>query len=508
MEQSTIAAIATPPGTGGVGIIKISGPDAIKATAQIFCPGPVPKQSKPFPVNDPSFFSPWKIHYGHIADSTQNRVYDEVIVAVMPGPRSYTREDVVEIQAHGGTVILEGIMSLLMRHGICVAQPGEFTRRAFLNGRIDLAQAEAVIDLINARCDAAVDLALDQAAGSLSGAIETVRSRLTRILAAIEAMVDFPDAVEGEVDTAALCRDIAIEALDPISSMIDAYEGGKTLREGFRVVIAGAPNVGKSSIMNRLAGTDRAIVTEHPGTTRDYIETPLPTGGIPITLVDTAGLRTDPEPVEAIGIDMARRHIHEANLVLHVLDASAAVSVEDQAFFEEIHHKAALVVLNKIDRVNKNRGTTAAETLNGRPVGDKSVAASAPAPAPPGPGGQALPVDLRVVLPESMARATVVATSAKYNIGLDALRTHIVDMAQRGYTHTPEKPVPNFRHKALLLEARDALSLAIDNLKQETDPELVSIDLRQAYDRLGEITGRTAAPDVLDDIFSRYCIGK
>ena len=505
MAQSTIAAIATPPGTGGVGIIKISGPEAIQATARIFCPGPVPRQIKLFPVNDPAFFSPWKIHYGHIADPSQNRVYDEVIVAVMPGPKSYTREDVVEIQAHGGSVVLEGIMSLLTRHGISVAQPGEFTRRAFLNGRIDLAQAEAVIDLINARSDAAVDLALDQAAGSLSDAIETVRTRLTRIMAAIEAVVDFPDAVEGDIDTAALSRDIAVEALAPVSSMLDAYAEGKTLREGFRVVIAGAPNVGKSSIMNRLAGADRAIVTEHPGTTRDYIETPLRSGGIPITLVDTAGLRKDPGPVEAIGIEKARRHIHEADLVLHVLDASAAVSEEDLAFFEAVHHQGALVVLNKIDLVNCNGNSGDGETHAGE-AGELSFAA-------PASTGRARHGRVRASFTGSMAHAPVVETSAKFNVGIDTLKAYVIDKAHRCYTHKPEKPVPNFRHKALLLEARDALSLAIDNLKQETDaelvsPELVSIDLRQAYDRLGEITGSTATPDVLDDIFSRYCIGK
>lgn len=470
MAPTTIAAIATPAGSGGVGIIKISGPEALQRVAEIFCPGPVDKRKKPVPVNDPCFFSSWKIYYGHIADPDQCRVYDEVIVAVMPAPKSYTREDVVEIQAHGGDVILESILSLLLHKGIRVAQPGEFTRRAFENGRIDLVQAEAVIDLINARCEAAVDIAFDQAAGDLSAAIETIRSRITGILATIEAVVDFPDAVESDVDATVLSTDIAHDILGPVAALVAAYEEGKTLREGFRVVIAGAPNVGKSSIMNRLAGSDRAIVTEHPGTTRDYLETRLPSGGIPITLVDTAGLRIDPDPVEEIGIEKARRRIQESDMVLHVLDASAPVSHDDQTFFEEIRNKTVFIVANKMDLAH----------------------GAAP------------------VLPEKMGGAApVIETSAKYNMGMELLKSRIVETAKSHLSSAPERPVPNFRHKALLLEAQDALEQAMANLDQGGgSPELVSIDLRQAHDRLGEITGSTATPDVLDDIFSRYCIGK
>ncbi len=468
MAPSTIAAIATPAGSGGVGVIKISGPEALDRVAEIFCPGRFKTEHKPAPVKDPSFFSPWKIYYGHIADFGQCRVYDEVIIAVMPAPKSYTREDVVEIQAHGGNVILESIMSLLLRNGVCVAQPGEFTRRAFLNGRIDLAQAEAVIDLINARCEAAVDIAFDQAAGSLSASIETLRSRITGILAAIEAMIDFPDAVEADMDTTGLSASVARDILAPVTALVAAYEQGKSLREGFRVVIAGAPNVGKSSIMNRLAGSDRAIVTEHPGTTRDYIETQLPSGGIPITLVDTAGLRMDPDPVEKIGIEKARRHIRESDMVLHVLDASVPISHDEQTFFEALAGKTIFIVRNKMD----------------------------------------LAEDAASALPARMAGAPVIETSAKHNTGMDLLKKRIIEIAKSRQADKPEQPMPNYRHKALLLEAREALAQAIANLDQNASPELVSIDLRQAHDRLGEITGSTATPDVLDDIFSRYCIGK
>ncbi len=469
MEPTTIAAIATPAGKGGIGIIKISGPAARQRVAEIFCPGPYEKRKKPVPVNDPTFFSPWKIYYGHIADPDQCRVYDEVIVAIMPAPKSYTREDVVEIQAHGGDVILESILSLLFRKGICAAQPGEFTRRAFVNGRIDLSQAEAVIDLINARCEAAVNIAFDQAAGSLSASIEALRSRITGILATIDAMVDFPEAVEGDMDATRLSEEIARDLLGPVSALVSAYEENKTLREGVRVVIAGAPNVGKSSIMNRLAGSDRAIVTEHPGTTRDYIETVLPSGGIPITLVDTAGLRMDPDPVEKIGIEKAHSHIQNSDIVLHVLDASAPVPHDELAFFEGIRSKTLFIVANKMDLAN----------------------GAAPA------------------LPGAMAKASVVETSAKYNRGMELLKSRIVETAKSLLSRVPERPVPNYRHKALLLDAQESLEQAMANLDQDNgSSELVSIDLRQAYDRLGEITGSTAPPDVLDDIFSRYCIGK
>lgn len=415
-------------------------------------------------------FFPWKIYYGHIADPDQCRVYDEVIVAVMPAPKSYTREDVVEIQAHGGDVILESIMSLLLRKGLRAAQPGEFTRRAFENGRIDLVQAEAVIDLINARCEAAVDIAFDQAAGGLSAAVETIRSRITGILATIEAVVDFPEAVEADIEATGLSTEIAHDILGPVAALLTAYDEGKTLREGFRVVIAGAPNVGKSSIMNRLAGSDRAIVTEHPGTTRDYLETRLPSGGIPITLVDTAGLRIDPDPVEEIGIEKARRRIQESDMVLHVVNASAPISHDDQTFFEEIRNKTVFIVANKMDLAH----------------------GAAPA------------------FPENMdGAAPVMETSAKTNAGIDQLKRRIVETAKCQLARKPDRPTPNFRHKALLLEATEALEQAMANLNQDGDsPELVSIDLRQAYDRLGEITGSTANPDMLDDIFSRYCIGK
>lgn len=469
MDQSTIAAIATPTGTGGVGIIKISGPEALTTVAGIFCPGPGSGTDVPVPVNDPLFFSPWKIHYGHIADPAHGRIHDEVIVAVMPGPHSYTREDVVEIQAHGGTVILESILSLLIAKGIRHAQPGEFTRRAFLRGRIDLAQAEAVMDLINANSEAAIDIAFQQAAGSLSASIEMIRFHITGVLATMDAMVDFPDAVEEEMDVADLSATLSNNILEPIGRLIDTYDESKAIREGLRVVIAGAPNVGKSSIMNRLTGSERAIVTEHPGTTRDFLESLIHSGGVPITLVDTAGLRSDPDPVEEIGIEKARQHINAADMVLLVLDAAVPVSREDEMFFAEFQNKSIFIVINKIDLVDDPEN---------------------------------------IPLPGTMIDAVVVKTSAKQNHGIEFLKKNLVDAVQRSHARTPGRPVPNFRHKALLVEARDALHQAIANVKDNPSPELITIDLRNAHDRLGEITGNTASPDVLDQIFTRYCIGK
>lgn len=470
MDHTTIAAIATPTGPGGVGIIKISGPDALKAAASIFRPGRYDKTKLSLPVNDPAFFSPWRIHYGYITDTDQNRVCDEAIVAVMPAPKSYTREDVVEIQAHGGTVILEGILSLLIKKGIRHAQPGEFTRRAFLNGRIDLAQAEAVIDLINARSEAAVDVAFDLASGKFSDSIEAIRSEVTGVLSVIEAMVDFPDDVDENDDLSAISEKIRGGVLHRVTALISAYEDSKSLTEGVRVVIAGAPNVGKSSLMNRLAGTDRAIVTEHPGTTRDFIEIALPSGNVPVTLVDTAGLRTDPDPVEAMGIEKARQHIQGADLVLFVLDASKSTSREDLAFFEEIKNKTVFVIINKIDLVKPGK----------KP---------------------------EIPAPLSVAER-LIQTSAKHHTGIDELKKRISEAAWTRYGIKPEKPAPNFRHKSLLVEAADALRQAADSLTDNRAPELASIDLCQAHDRLGEITGDTASPEVLDEIFSRYCIGK
>ncbi len=470
METSTIAAISTPVGSGGVGIIKISGPDSLKTIAAIFHPGKFSSDPIPVPVLDPSFFSPWRIYYGHIVDPDQQRVYDEVVVAVMPGPKSYTREDVVEVQAHGGIIILENILSLLVNKGIQIAQPGEFTRRAFLNGRIDLTQAEAVIDLINARSDASVEIAFSQASGKLSSSIEPIRLHIIEVLATIEAMIDFPDAVESELDPVSLLKTLSEKALTPVLELISSYEESKSICEGFQVVIAGSPNVGKSSLLNALSRSDRSIVTDQPGTTRDYIETELLLGGLPITLVDTAGLRNDPDPVEKVGIQKSYQRIQGADLVLLVIDASSAATKQETLFFESMKKEKNLsIVLNKIDTIS---------------------AASRPE------------------VPLHMRSVPMIETSATCNIGIDTLKNHIASASQIKNTFKPNKPVPNFRHKTLLLGAHDSLRQAIENLENNLSLELVSIDLRQAHDLIGEISGSHASPDVLDQIFSRFCIGK
>lgn len=470
MEISTIAAISTPVGSGGVGIIKISGPDSLKTIAAIFHPGKFSSEAIPTPVLDPSFFSPWRIYYGHIIDPDHHRVYDEVVVAVMPAPKSYTREDVVEIQAHGGILILENILSLVVNKGVRVAQPGEFTRRAFLNGRIDLAQAEAVIDLINARCDASVEIAFSQASGKLSSSIESIRLHIIEVLATIEAMIDFPDAVESELDPVSLLKTLSTKVLNPVLELLSTYEENKSIREGFQVVIAGAPNVGKSSLLNVLSRSDRSIVTDQPGTTRDYIETELFLDGLPITLVDTAGLRNNPDPIEKVGIQKTYQRIQEADLVLLVIDASSAVTEEENLFFKSMKMmKNLVIILNKIDTTSEAR---------------------------------------RPAISLQMKSVPLIETSATCNIGIDMLKKHIANAGQTKNTIKYEKPVPNFRHKTLLLEARDSLHQAIENLENNLSLELVSIDLRQAHDRMGEISGSNTPPDVLDQIFNRFCIGK
>lgn len=471
MDFQTIAAIATPPGKGGIGIIKISGNRALNVLAAVFAPGKRDTALKTGPVNDPAFFSPWRMHYGHILDSENNRVYDEVIVAVMAAPHSYTREDIAEIQAHGGTIVLEGILSLLFSKGVRLAEPGEFTRRAFINGRIDLAQAEAVIDIVNAKNDTAADIAFNQSAGRLSSEIDVIREVITGSLAAIEAMIDFPDDTEPDTDLLPLAQDLSRNALEPVTDLIFRHEQCRSLREGFRIVIAGPPNVGKSSLMNRLANQDRSIVTDIPGTTRDFIESDLYLKDHFITLVDTAGLRADPDPIEEIGIQKALSLVRDADLLLFLIDASDPEANTEPLFPEEMltPDKPVIMVYNKTDLTDSTERLAPPPALEGFPSVD---------------------------------------VSAKNNTGIEPLKQTIVETLRNRYPDNPGQPVPNYRHKMLLQEAKRALEQSVDHLFRNSEPELISLDLRLAHDRIGEITGATAPPAVLDAIFRQYCIGK
>ncbi|MFO7931694.1 MAG: tRNA uridine-5-carboxymethylaminomethyl(34) synthesis GTPase MnmE [Thermodesulfobacteriota bacterium] len=469
MQASTIAAIATPDGFGGVGIIKISGPEAISLAARVFRHGQSRGSSGTSFCAGKEEFSSWRLYFGHIVDPETSRIIDEVILAVMRAPHSYTREDVVEVQAHAGPKVLYSILELLIALGARPAQPGEFTRRAFINGRIDLTQAEAVADLINASSDAAVDMAVSQVSGGLRSVIEPVRDAVISALGRIEAAIDFPDAVEDEINTPGLINALSEEVLEPAGELIGSYDAGRFLREGLKAVIAGGPNVGKSSLMNRLVNRERAIVTDIPGTTRDCIEASLRAGGVSVVLADTAGLRDDPEPIERLGIEKTLEYIGSADIVLFVVDVCAGLGCSDLNLYSQLPEGRKIVVINKSDLAG------CLETFE---------------------------------FPSAWEDSPRVYVSALTGEGIDRLISELADMATGSSDFARPGFVPNWRQKTQLDRLHRAVSGAVSGLRHQRSPELISIDLREALSALDEITGRYVEPDVLDRIFSTYCIGK
>ncbi|MGM0453434.1 MAG: tRNA uridine-5-carboxymethylaminomethyl(34) synthesis GTPase MnmE [Thermodesulfobacteriota bacterium] len=470
MDDTTIAAVATPSGYGGIGIIKISGPRALPAMASLFCSGPPAPSNAGAAAASPEMFQSWRMYYGHIRDPRTGRFYDEVVVAVMRAPHSYTREDVAEIQAHAGPVVLNAILELLTSRGIRLAEPGEFTRRAFVNGRIDLTRAEAVMDVINAQSEAGLDIALQQLGGGLVSVISDIQAALVNVLSEIDACIDFPETLEDQaVDGPRLAADIDRFVCRPVADLIARHDTENFLREGLRVAIVGQPNVGKSSLMNCLLQADRAIVTDVPGTTRDLIEAAFYAEGIPVILADTAGLRSDPDRVEQLGIDKAWQYIDTADLVLFVVDAGQPVQAENIGLFEKMAAKPKILVINKSD----------------------------------------LPPEQQVFqMPQDWKGIHWLKVSALYATGMDEVKSTIKEVADRMSGQSFDRLVPNLRHKTLLERCRRAVAAAMENLWDNSAPEIVSIDLREAFEALGEITGERVAPDVLDQIFNRYCVGK
>ena len=470
MTVSTIAAIATPPGHGGIGIIKISGPESIDIALSIFRPIASSNDSGHRPG---SFFPQSRyLYYGNVIDGISERVIDEILFVVMRAPCSYTAEDVVEIQSHAGPVVLKAILRALIKKGVRLAAPGEFTRRAFLNGRIDLTQAEAVVDIINARSEKAIDMAMAQVSGELNLLIESLRTTLLDILAYVEAAIDFPDEVGGDIDINSLIARIDNELIDKINKLITRSDEQSFLREGLKIVIVGGPNVGKSSLMNRLVDKERSIVTDIPGTTRDFIEDSFIVTGIPIVLTDTAGIHENPDPVEMIGIEKARDYISGADLLLYTVDAGKSVTPSNLDFFKTLWHKKVIIVINKID----------------------------------------LPDDqLQFELPSKWqldGKNQSIRISALYNQGIEKLKSLIAETALNSDLNVGDKIVPNLRHKFSLEKALLSLETAKKGFDRSIPFELVSIDLKSSLNALSEITGEKIKPDILDNIFSRFCIGK
>jgi tRNA modification GTPase len=482
MDHATIAAIATPQGSAGVGIIRISGKDAVRIGMRIFTRSR--SQTDLFHSHasdstleppsetliDAGHFQSHHMYHGFIKNPDDGSLIDEVLIVFMKAPHSYTAEDVVEIQAHSSPLILQSILELVLLQGARLAGPGEFTRRAYLNGRLDLTQAEAVIDIINARSTTALDIALSQIQGGLKSRIETARNILVEFLAEIEAAIDFPDDMTDITIPEDHHQKLESSVYLTLQQLIDNYDSGHCLREGFQVTIAGAPNVGKSSLMNLLINKERSIVTTVPGTTRDLIEDSLHLNGIPLVLTDTAGLHETDDPVESIGIQKARQHINQSDLILFMIDASVGVTPQDLFIFEELKLSNLILVFNKIDLTYSQ-------------------------------------VDIE--LPQDLQSITQVKISALHHAGIDDLKQKIIKFITDSLPDRQETIVPNLRHKTALEEALQAISSILRTLLSSSPLyELMAIDVREAIDKLDEILGTTVKIDVLDNIFQNFCIGK
>jgi len=458
MTTDTIVAISTPLGEGGIGIIRLSGSDAIKIVSEIF------KPKKNINLENQKSHT---LHLGHILKN--RNLLDEVLVSIMKAPHSYTKEDVVEINCHSGVLVLRSILELALKHGARAAQPGEFTKRAFLNGRIDLSQAESVIDLIRGMSSKGLRLAAQQLSGRLSIKIKDLRIELLDLLTHIEALLNFPEDGVSSTSRSSILSSVK-KMQKKIESLIDTADQGEIFRHGVRTVIAGKPNVGKSSLLNTLMEEERAIVTEIPGTTRDTVEGVIHIQGLSFRLIDTAGLQPVSNIVEKIGIARSKKKILEADLILFMLDESTKVDSNDKKMFELVKGMHTIVLLNKTDLPSKTKIS-----------------------------------DIRKLVPKGM----ILKISAKEEIGIDELKNTMFDTTLSKFKHHQSSVCVNMRHKESLLNTQRSLDHIIHAMtKTKLTEEFVSLDLKNALDSLGQITGEIVNNEVLDRIFSKFCIGK
>lgn len=470
MQTDTIAAIATAVSDSGIGIIRISGSDALSVADKIYRS---PKNKKKL-----SQAASHTIHYGYIYD--EDELIDEVMVAVMRSPHSYTTEDTVEINCHGGILVMNRILETVLHHGARLAQPGEFTKRAFLNGRIDLSKAEAVMDLIHSKNEFAMKASVNQLKGSVSAKVRSLREDILYEIAFIESALDDPEhiSLEGYPDKLmAKTQGLSQE----LKKLIDSADNGKMLKDGIRTVILGKPNAGKSSLLNVLVGEDKAIVTSVAGTTRDVLEESIKLHGIGLNMIDTAGIRDTEDEVEKIGVEKARKYANQADLVIYVVDSSRELDENDEEIIELIRDKKVIVLLNKTDLEpvvteeqikNKFR-----EIYEGEEKHDDSL--------------------------------HVIRTSTKDNTGIDEFEKTIQDMFFAGrIAVNDEIYITNQRHKEALVEAYDSLKMVQKSLEDEMPEDFYSIDLMSAYAALGRIIGEEVGEDLVNEIFSKFCMGK
>lgn len=451
----TIAAIITAPGRAAVGIIRLSGPEAVAIAGRLYDG-----------AADLSTAASHTIHYGWVWDQAHGKRVDEALFLLMRGPKSYTGEDVVEIQCHGGHTSTQEILRLCLVQGARVADEGEFTKRAFINGKLDLTRAEAVMDIVDAKSEAALSQAVAQKSGVLEGRIRDAREAVLELVAFIQADLDYPEDDIERLTDAELASRVQAVAGD-LDALIASAERGRITRDGIKMVIAGKPNVGKSSLLNALLGRDRAIVTDIAGTTRDVVTEHLTIGGVPVEILDTAGIRETADTIEAIGVERAKAASQEADLVLYVVDASRGLDSDDEAFLSALSGKACLLVVNKSD-------------LNGE-----------------------------MAVPGAFSDKHV-RISAKAVVGIDVLEKAILGVILHDKTvgSGDTAVVSNARHIALLERCAADLASFLDGLAMDMSKDILVIDLQNAWENLGLITGDTASEDLIDTIFSKFCLGK
>lgn len=461
MKTDTIAAIATAMTNSGIGIIRISGEDAFTVIDRIY-------QSK----NGKKKLSEEKshtVHYGYIVDDTkENKIIDEVMVLIMRAPNTYTREDTVEIDCHGGVLVMQKILDTVICHGARPAEPGEFTKRAFLNGRIDLTQAESVMDVISSKNEFALKSSISQLQGSLQKEIKELREKIIYEIAFIESALDDPEHINIDGYGQKL-KTVAEECKERIEHLLDTADNGKILKEGIDTVIVGKPNAGKSSLMNVLLKKERAIVTDIAGTTRDVLEEQMNLNGITLNIIDTAGIRDTEDIVEKIGVDKAKDYLVNADLIIYVVDSSTPLDENDEKIMEMIKNRTALVLLNKSDL-----DTVTTEEMIASHLDQK-----------------------------------IIKVSMKENQGVDELENAIKELFFHGKVElNDEVYITNARHKAALSNAKDSLNMVLDSIAMEMPEDFYSIDLMNTYEELGNILGESLGEDLVNEIFSKFCTGK
>ena len=458
MKTDTIAAIATAMSNSGIGIVRISGDEALDVADRIFRPKRGSRK-----VSDMETHT---IHYGYVVDGEE--VVDEVMLLIMKAPRSYTCEDTIEIDCHGGVLVMKKILETVLKYGARPAEPGEFTKRAFLNGRIDLSQAESVIDVINAQNELALKSSVSQLQGAVLEKIKAIRAVVLHELAFIESALDDPEHVSLEGYPEQL-HEIMSDAHSKVKKLLDSSDNGKMLKEGINTAIVGKPNAGKSSLLNILVGEERAIVTEIAGTTRDILQEQIQIGGIGLNVIDTAGIRDTEDIVEKIGVNKSREYIEKADLIIYVVDSSTELDENDQEIIEAIQNKKAIVLLNKSDLDAKT---------------DASVL-------------------------QTQLSKPILSISAKNNTGIHELETLIEEMFFSGkLSFNDEVYITNIRQKNALAEAQNSLKMVLQSIADGMPEDFFTIDMMNAYETLGTIIGESVGEDLVNEIFSKFCMGK